>query len=63
MGTILSLASRFVLTTPPRDRSWSLRCSSVNNMLAHCVLDAKPLAGKRRFDISVTAGCTMEDRW
>jgi len=29
MGTILSLASRSVLTTPPRDRFWSIRCSSV----------------------------------
>ncbi|HEV8328369.1 MAG TPA: hypothetical protein VGQ08_12880 [Nitrospiraceae bacterium] len=63
MGTILSLASRSVLTTAPRDRSCSLRCSSVNNMVTHCVLDARPLAGKRRFDISATAGYTMEDRW
>jgi len=62
MGTILSFASRSVLTTPSRDRSCSLRCSSVNDLLTHFVLDARPFAGERRFDIAATAGWAMENR-
>ena len=62
MGTILSLASPSVLTTAPRDRSCSLRCSSVNDMLTHFVLDSRPLAWEKCFDISATAGWAMENR-
>ena len=55
MGTILSLASRSVLTTP-HGIVCVARCSSVNDMLTHFVLDSRPLAGEWRFDISATAG-------
>ena len=61
MGAILSFASPSVLMTPPRDRSCSLRCSSVNDVLIHFVLDLRPLAGERRFDISATGWWAMEN--
>lgn len=62
MGTILSFASRSVLTTPSGDRSCGLRWFSVNDMLTHFVLDTRPLAEERRFDIAATAGWAMENR-
>ena len=61
MGAILSFASPSVLMTPPRDRSCSLRCSSVNDVLIRFVLDLRPLARERRFDISATGWWAMEN--
>lgn len=57
-GSYLSLAAPSVLTTPPGDRSYRLRRSSVYDVLTHFVPDLRLLAGKRYVDISAIAGAS-----
>lgn len=57
-GSYLSLAAPSVLTTPPGDRSYRLRRSSVYDVLTHFVSEFETTRWERYLDISAIAGAS-----